>query len=969
MDEKLVKLTPHWFLRMFGAECAELHLSDSGVKISIEGGDFKPVRLLSLVQPGVIYKGLVFNALRFEAASEVIKVSWLSETVVKTCHEKLFNYAYSRIMGEVNEAIGAIEGELKPDHYIRIVKYTGVLMKAREAIRRIGNIDDLSLFKGRDKLLYKELLKVSKWSASDIKPLQDSYIESMVGENKKYFDEVEKNPLTDKQRIACIVDEENNIVLAGAGTGKTSVMIGRVGFFIRSGQAKTDDILMLAFASKAKDEMKERMAARIPGAGVTVRTFHSLGLKIIAEAEGSKPAISKYSSDDVLLNKKASEWFAELLKTDSYKAGLVDYFKHYLCPAINPFEFNTKGEYIEFLRDNDLRTLKGEAVKSYQESVIANYLFSMGIRYEYEAKYQYQERTTEFKPYQPDFYLPDYDIYIEHFGIDRKGATAPFVDRKSYNEGIAWKRATHERHKTKLVETYHYEHIEGGLLEGLNGKLVNHGVVLNPVSDDEMLLTLRELGSVDEMAKLLCQLIRRVKGNGYSSDSIDGYIDQQEEFGQTRAALQLLKPVLLEYEEELAVSGEVDFDDMIIKAAEYVRTGVFVSDWKHILVDEFQDISASRAKLVKELHMQIEGSTLFCVGDDWQAIYRFSGSDISYTTKYQQKFGPTRLTTLDRTFRFNSSICEIASRFVLENGNQVKKELTPNKIVSEPHVSLYRATKSKLEHGETLDPRLLTVLDKVGASVESTAKVFLLSRFHFHLPSGGDLKRIKERYSNLEIKVRTIHASKGEEADFVIILGLEKGEFGLPSHKVTNPLLDALLPSSDGFKFAEERRLLYVALTRAKRKVYLVCDMSQPSEFINEFIEGSYPIDTREFDTSFYQEICESLKCIRCDVGSMTLRKSSFGVFCGCSNYPYCNHTERACVKCNSIMKHSGRYKVCTSENCNQWVPKCTVCDAEMKSREGKFGEFWGCRNYRSIGMSCGHTENSISPPSREAVS
>ncbi len=956
-------LTPHWIMRCFGAETARLRIDGKGIYLSRSNAPECTVQLAGLVQNTLVSEGLFFDTFVFKTNLGVIEVSGIGEVTSKRLRKTLFETAYDRIMQPIKNALSTIEPDLCSDHYLRFSTFKGLVMQAQRVIRDVGVISDLSIFEAVDKQRYSRLLDISTWPDEYLLELQQCYIDEMLTKHKEYFDEVESNPLTEKQRIACIVDEHNNLVLAGAGTGKTSVMVGRVGFFLRTEQLASDEVLMLAFAGKAKDEMVERMESRIPNTGVEVRTFHSLGLAIIAQVEGRKPSVSKISTNEVFLKKRVDGWFKACMDDEGYKRQVIKYFKYLLYPSSNPFDFATKSEYLAFLKDNPYITLKGDEVKGYQECIIANFLFSLGVRYEYEAKYGLEPKTIEFKPYQPDFYLPDYGIYIEHYGIDRDGKTAPYIDQQAYLDGIEWKRKTHALHGTTLVETYHYEFLEGNLLQGLHQTLLKNQVAFTKVDDDVLLASIRELGSIDDFSKLLSKLLKRIKGNGYNSSTIDDFINNTDRTEQVKASLSLVKPILAEYERELDEADEVDFDDMIIKAIEHVTSRAFVSGWKQILVDEFQDISGPRARLVKALHSQVEGSSLFCVGDDWQAIYRFSGSDLKFTTEFEQHFGVTKTTTLDKTFRFNSSICDIASRFIQQNSSQVNKTLSPLVVVNTPMVSLMRERKPFLEYGETLDCRLLPVLEAINASVEEGTEVYLLSRFRFHLPSGVELKGIKKRFQKLIIETDTIHGSKGKEADIVVILGLEKGKYGLPSHMVEHPLLDALLPDAGDYKFAEERRLFYVGLTRAKLKVYLICDMTKPSEFVSELMDGNYPIELAEFNASWAQEFSHLLHCIDCSSGVMTTRTGTNGPFCGCSNYPLCDHTESVCIKCESVMWHSSRYRICSNDECDHWIPKCLQCGGDMDLKVGPYSRFWGCENYSSVGVSCRHKESVIEVP------
>ncbi|NOR71449.1 MAG: AAA family ATPase, partial [Methylomarinum sp.] len=250
-----------------------------------------------------------------------------------------------------------------------------------------------------------------------------SYVQQQLSEFQLFFNQVESNPLTDNQRKACVIDEQNNLVLAGAGTGKTSTMIGRAGYLVKAGKASAEKILMLAFARKAADEMEQRIQEKLGIDQLTVKTFHSLGKQIITQVEGAVPAINKMAEDDHLRARFVDEQIQRLLQDEQYKSRIVKYFLYFTYPYKSIFGFKSLGEYNEYLLENEIRTFQGELVKSFEECEIANFLFRQGIAYEYEANYEVNTSGPDYRIYQPDFYLPDYGIYIEHFAVNENNQT------------------------------------------------------------------------------------------------------------------------------------------------------------------------------------------------------------------------------------------------------------------------------------------------------------------------------------------------------------------------------------------------------------------------------------------------------------------------------------------------------------------------------------------------------------------
>lgn len=817
------------------------------------------------------------------------------------------------------------------------------------------------------------------WQAQEIADCRESFINKQLQTHKILFDTVETNPLTLHQRRACIIDNDNNLLLAGAGTGKTSVMVGRAGYLLNSLQAQSDEILLLAYGRKAADEMDERIRNKLSTDKISASTFHRLGLSIITQVEGKKPKLSDFATDENAKSTWIQNCFEKCINDDAqYRTLVLEYFSKYYYAERSAFDFKSQGDCYQYFSDNDIRTFKGEQVNSFAELYIANSLFSHGIDYQYKAKYAYDEKTSERKQYQPDFFLPALNIYIEYYGIDHNGDTPAYIDRSAYHEDIEWKRATHHKRNTQCLEFSYAQHKEGKLLSALTKSLIARQTQLDLLPTERLpteviLATLNENGRVNALGKTFAQLVglykaaclesnlNRTLESTLTATLKDSIIANAEYPQQTEKALALLKPILLAYEQHLIDHAEIDFDDMINKALAYVQAGKFQSPWRYIMVDEFQDISEPRARLVKALRDNNKTCSVFAVGDDWQAIYRFSGADVTLTTQFAHYFGATTQSTLDQTFRFNNQIGKVATDFISKNPAQIDKKITSLKQVSTPAVSLLKRDVIQVNSinstliDEMTNGTIDDVLATISAKVCKPVTVYLLARFWFLLPSKLDLKRLNNQYPLLNIDAKSFHTSKGKEADFVIIVGLKKGIHGFPSDKVTPALLDALLAKKETFAYAEERRLLYVALTRAKDRVYLIADMTESNPFVNELV-NEHKIELNEFKSTASQSCVGELTCFICETGILKKRTGRFGAFYSCSHFPRCEHKEKPCAKCESPMarKRYPGFKVCLNDACKNLIPTCGKCNAEMVLRSGKNGKFWGCQNYKgNEPMSC----------------
>ena len=957
-------ITPHWMMRLLGARKAVLLISSDGLILERAGGKRFALCTEDLTRENVLYRGRLFFELVLPTDCGEQRLpglhkaevegffGWLQDYWYWLQEDQKFEAAVRRCAEEINKLLD--EGYLRRSRWLKI---RALAMETLNRFRKVPVVGSLDRNRYADFTLVQEM---AYWSDQQVEDFRAQYVNRLKEQFSTYFDQVESNPLSESQRDACVIDEDNNLVLAGAGTGKTSAMVGRAGFLVKSGQAQPEQILMLAFANKAAREMQERLDERVEEKGVVASTFHKLGKDIIASVEKVQPSISPLATDGALLEKHVDQWFETLLAIPTYRQWVLDYLSYYRYQEVNSFDFKTQGEYFEYISANEIRTLKGEMVRSLGELWIANHLFKLGVAYQYEADYEHVTSGPEYRQYKPDFYLSDYGIYLEHLGIDRDGNTAPFVDKTKYHKGMEWKRGEHEKYGTRLIETYYYEYSEGRLLTGLDKKLTQAGVVFDPKPPEEMLDTLREFGAISDLTPLLADLLRRYKSNLPRPDQPWREIVQGDHLSLVQQqALKIVVPIYEKYEAFLKENQHIDFDDMIGRAIEYVQSGRFVSPWRYILVDEFQDISEPRARLVKALRESVDACSLFCVGDDWQSIYRFTGSDIRFTTEFEANFGATKITVLDKTFRFNNSICDVASRFVLENPAQVKKSLTTHAMVNHSAVSLLREKKHRSSDEADFDERLDSVLAHVAARAEEGSAVYLLGRFRFNLPNSTQMMMLRKRFPTLSIECNTVHGAKGLEADYVVVLGLERGQYGFPSQKTSHSLLEALLPALDPFLYSEERRLFYVALTRAKQRVYLIGDMTNASEFLIELLKNKYPLALDEFETSLEQASFERIRCVKCKTGTLVAVQGK--PFYGCSNYPLCNHTESGCQACGNPMQRMGRFKLCLDPDCDSWMPICPKCGADMVQRKGRYGAFLGCRNFRGDDdNSCRHTENDI---------
>ena len=706
----------------------------------------------------------------------------------------------------------------------------------------------------------------------------EAFVANELVRSRDLFDRIEARPLTDEQRKAVVVDERRNLVVAAAGSGKTSVIVAKAGWLVRRGYRKPSELLLLAFARDARNEMEERVRTRLGAAtarGVTVRTFHSLGMAIIGDAEGKRPALARSAENDRALFDLLKGIVADLLADGALSEIVLEWFQDQFAPYRNEHEFPTWGAYWNYIRRNDIRSLKGDEVKSYEECEIANFLYLNGIAYEYEAAYEHETATAEKRQYKPDFFLADHGIYIEHFGLDAAGNTAPFVDCEKYLQEMEWKRQIHAERGTVLIETFTHERIDGRLIRNLTEKLAAHGVKLTPIPRERVFAVLEEQGRVDSFTRLLATFLQHFKGSRLSLSEFGKRARDLGDGGRATAFLTVFGPVFERYQETLSGAGEIDFHDMINRATDHVEAGRYRSPFGYILVDEFQDISPARARLLKALLDRSPGAQLFAVGDDWQAIYRFGGSDIAVMREFGDRFGDFERVDLETTFRCSDRIAAVATDFVLRNPAQIRKTVRATRKGDGPavHVGLPG------DEGLSLLKEALDRIAEDAGRHDGTSEVLLLGRYRHLRPL--NLGGLAKQYPGLRFTYMTVHRAKGLEADYAVVLGLCAGKHGFPVEIVDDPLLDLVMAGPEAHPNAEERRLLYVALTRARRQVFLLAEGGPPSAFVTELIDGGYDI------TVFGRLPEGDVPCPQCKEGCLERRENARGgsIFYGCSNW------------------------------------------------------------------------------------
>jgi DNA helicase IV len=780
-----------------------------------------------------------------------------------------------------------------------------------------------------------------------------NYIATQKQKLQEYFNNIEGKQLDEQQRTAVITDEYSNLIIAGAGSGKTLTIMGKVKYLVEQKQVKPEDILLLSFTKKTVEELNERLQKI--GLAVRATTFHKLGFDIIKKFQNNVPKVTNENT----LGKIVKEYISKhIFENQKAMHALVEYVACYMNIPEEHDSYESFGEKLDTEKGIDFQTMKtkcepelnkiakhnldalqGEKVKSVEELTIANFLYLNGINYEYEKKYPHGEVL-----YQPDFYLTDYDIYLEHFGVDENNRAKwlnPHYEQK-YLEEMTLKRETHQKYQTKLLETYSYYNKNKELLDKLREMLEKEQVVFKPRDLQEVFekVTANDQHFGKEIVNLLETFIHLSKSRKLEEDAIvrlftdrkiqnNGFMLQRQ-----KIFLQFALPVLKRYNQWLEESGEIDFNDMINHATNLLQSQKPMYTYKHIIIDEYQDISYARFQLIKTIR-ELSGARLVCVGDDWQSIYRFAGSDISLFSNFEKYVGKYEQLFIEQTYRNSQKLIDITANYIQKNKKQIQKNPKSKKAPVENPIQMVYYTPSNAE--EVFIQQVNNLLENYG-----NHPILVLGRHRFDinefikLTPSSKLK-FNERtdqlmiqgMEDLQLKFITVHKSKGLEAENVIVLNLKNHLLGFPNKMTDDPMLSLLLSDDEEFRFAEERRLFYVALTRTKNQVVLLIP-TEVSVFAEELLTDPSIILTAN------NEKLSQTNCPYCQTGHLMIRENlqNKNQFLGCSHYPSCNQTFKDVeILENSIL--------------------CSKCQSGfMVKKTGPYSTFLGCTNYPK----CDHT-------------
>jgi DNA helicase IV len=674
--------------------------------------------------------------------------------------------------------------------------------------------------------------------------------------------------LDDEQQTAIVTDDKYNLVVAAAGSGKTEVLITRIAYLIKR---KPDGvlpnrILAIAYQRKAKEQIEQRLWQHYSIGEVIVKTFHKLGKDIL---EQSGRIIER--TDIVNDNKKfgfIQSYFDENIHTNPefYKL-FIRYMKTVRNNDEPPTDSDKKA-VVNYAKERKYTAMDGTKVNSNSEKEIMDYLLTHKVNDKpIEVKYE-----PDLDGFRPDFYLPQFDVFIEHWGIDKNGDAPKWFSQSTeeYLASMEKKKQWFAENKKILVETFAYEYnpkepdVFCELLKQRLQKVAKEPFLFTPLKYEEILQLVWEAQKtpIDDIQNF----ITIAKTYDFNPENIAKKLEDSRWSAKQGAFGRLALNVFQAYQTQLHRLGKIDFEDMINEATIALdnNSNLCRNVYDHILVDEYQDISAQRLNLLKKLLDRNSLCKLFCVGDDWQSIMGFSGSNLNFFVNFRKYFDNAAITQICTNYRSVKSIVDAGAELIKTNGNkQIQKkalskrrEFRPILILGSPHKESYESQyytqtaqdclnriKGYFERGYSPD-EILVLTRFMRSKVGGRSQLFrLIQTFKFIANDNRINVSVDNAREPNAIRLLTVHKCKGLEAKVVFILNVVSGEFGFPS-EIEDPSILEVARGDNGIEdqVEEERRLFYVAITRAKEDLYIYTRLNTKSRFLDEIVGNSQPV-------------------------------------------------------------------------------------------------------------------------------
>jgi superfamily I DNA/RNA helicase len=694
--------------------------------------------------------------------------------------------------------------------------------------------------------------------------------------------------LNDKQREAVVSEGKRLLVLAGAGSGKTKTLLQKLIYLIEEKGVSPSNILAITFTKNATNEMIDRLiiSADTTGQyesmlfdkrmgkvdkdkerisyqkkhkwidGLTVRTFHSFCYSILRnhgvnefdnkfriigdEKRNDEDELSKYVAPETVFE-VVHKLLIEQCEDTEFLLQLKRYILDYIIDKIDLKKNDNK-----FLQKDGkyFTTLDGTKVRSKSEQFIADWFYRHSIKYEYEPLLNVKDFS-----FHPDFYIPEANLYIEH------------ISDKSFSTKD--KEEQFQKGNLLLVKTFESMTKDSALFNHSLDKIVKNRLPANYHKTISLNFKEEFKGYHEDVRDFVQQIMRitdMIKVENINIDKVLGNA-RKDQHERVRNFYELAIPIVKKYNHYCIDKSYLDFNDMISRSTSLFQNHAdiankYKSKYQYILVDEFQDVNNLQVDLIKLL--LTDHTQLFCVGDDWQSIYGFRGSNVSYIVDFENHFPNSKVVTLNLNYRSTQNIVGASNEVIKHNKFKVEKDIQASKK-SEHKIVVYS--------GGSEDENIQFCLNKVkelqNTGLTNEDILFLYRRTHMYNPGAYSSRPSYSKTfykEGIKVQAKTIHAAKGLEAKVVFIIGLTEGNGGFPDIWLEDRIFQVIKKANHDLLLEEERRLFYVAITRAKDKLFLITEKGNESSFLKE-IPDIFTVKTSIPIKSVVEKVITCHKC------------------------------------------------------------------------------------------------------------
>lgn len=686
--------------------------------------------------------------------------------------------------------------------------------------------------------------------------------------------------LNDKQREAVVSEDKRLLVLAGAGSGKTKTLLQKLIYLIEEKGVSPSSILAITFTKNATNEMIDRLIIsadqtgdyekllfdkRLSKAdkdkerfqqqkkykwidGLTVRTFHSFCYSILRnygvnefdnkfriigdEKKDEEDELSKHVAPETVFE-VVHKLLIEQCEDTEFLLQLKRYILDYIIDKIHLKK--TDGKYLP--KDGKYFTaLDGTKVRSKSEQFIADWFYRHSIKYEYEPLLNVKDFA-----FHPDFYIPEANLYIEH------------VSDKSFSTKD--KEEQFQKGNLLLVKTFEAMTKDSALFNHTLDKVVKNRLPANYRKTVSLNYKEEFNGYHEDVKDFVAQIMRITGMIKVENIDVDFVLEnaRKDQHERVRNFYELAIPIVKKYVHYCTDKSYLDFNDLISRSTSLFHNhediaNKYKSKYQYILVDEFQDVNNLQVELIKLL--LTDQTQLFCVGDDWQSIYGFRGSNVSYIVDFENHFPNSKIVKLNLNYRSTQNIVGASNEVIKHNKFKVEKEIQASKK-SEHKIVVYS--------GGSEDENIQFCFEKVKELLDDGLTnddiLFLYRRSKMYSPYFFRFKN-----EGIRVQSKTIHAAKGLEAKVVFIIGLTEGNGGFPDIWLEDRIFQVIKKANHDLLMEEERRLFYVAITRAKDKLFLITEKGNESSFLKE-IPDIFTVKTSIPIKSVVEKVITCHKC------------------------------------------------------------------------------------------------------------